>query len=168
MAKTQEKGISPVKQGSKKNKYKKPKSPVNEVSNNSENKKPQEQLEEVPQGICARTMVPINISSWPKVDDDLNAKIWSDIQETFKVAPKSEGLILKSAAAKWRQFKSNLTSDYVKPFAGQKKKLAKPPRKYAFVGKDAWKQFIAMRTSSDRVVLDIFEMSCLIYFMFSF
>lgn len=31
-------------------------------------------------GMLARTMVPIDILSWPKVDSDLKEKIWSDIQ----------------------------------------------------------------------------------------
>lgn len=54
-----------------------------------------------------------------------------------------------SAGAKWRQFKSKLTSDYVMPFIGQKKKLAKPPKKYAYVGKEAWKRFVAIRSTDD-------------------
>lgn len=65
------------------------------------------------------------------------------------MAPESEGLVLKSAGAKWRQFKSMLTSTYVKPFAGQKKKLLRPPKKYAYVGKDHWRKFVAMRTTGD-------------------
>lgn len=55
-------------------------------------------------------------------------------------------MVLKSAGTKWRQFKSQLTADYVMPFIGQKKKLRKPPLKYAFVGKDKWKNFVAQRT----------------------
>lgn len=31
-------------------------------------------------GMLARTMVPIDVSSWPKVDPVLKAKLWSDIQ----------------------------------------------------------------------------------------
>lgn len=63
--------------------------------------------------------------------------------------PESEHFVLISAGTKWRQFKSMLTRDYVMPFIGQKKKLAKPPRKYAFVGKEAWKRFVAIRSSDD-------------------
>lgn len=65
------------------------------------------------------------------------------------MAPESEGLIMKSAGTKWRQFKSKLTSEYVKPYAGQKKNLSKPPRKYAFVGKEHWRRFVAERTTTD-------------------
>ena len=36
----------------------------------------------------------------------------------------------------------------MKPYLGQKKKLRKPPTKYAFVGKEAWKNFVAERTTS--------------------
>lgn len=31
-------------------------------------------------GMLARTMVPININSWPEVEDDLKDRIWEDIQ----------------------------------------------------------------------------------------
>ena len=31
-------------------------------------------------GMLARTMVPIDIASWPKVDPQLKAKIWSDVK----------------------------------------------------------------------------------------
>ncbi|KAL8146466.1 hypothetical protein AgCh_004264 [Apium graveolens] len=99
------------------------------------------------QGMLARTMVRIDIPSWPEVDPNLKTKIWDDIRDTFKVAPESESLILMSAGTKWRQFKSTLTSKYVKPFIGHKMKLRNPPKKYAYVGKDAWIKFVATRSS---------------------
>lgn len=99
--------------------------------------------------MAARTMIPIDIESWPNVDPELKAKLWLDIKNTFKVAPESETMVLKSAGAKWRQFKSKLTVDYVMPFLGEKKKLKKPPLKYAFVGKDIWKKFVSQRTSDE-------------------
>lgn len=74
------------------------------------------------------------------------------MQGTFKVAPESKDLVLKSAGAKWRQFKAKLMADYVKPNLGQKKKLRKPPKQYAFVGKEAWKRFVAERTTDNWLV----------------
>ncbi|KAL6543526.1 hypothetical protein OROHE_010148 [Orobanche hederae] len=86
--------------------------------------------------ICmlARTMVPIDINKWP--------------EDTFKIPPQLERFVLKSVGSKWRQFKTNLTNKFVMSFIGQKKKLGKPPRQYAFVGKSAWRRFIAQRTSN--------------------
>ncbi|XP_074346995.1 uncharacterized protein LOC141685814 [Apium graveolens] len=98
-------------------------------------------------GMLARTMIPIDTENWPKVDCDLKAKLWDDVQDTFKIAPESEKLVLQSAGEKWRQFKADLTAKYVMPFIGKKKKLMKPPKKYAFVGKEPWKKFVAERTS---------------------
>ncbi|XP_074342968.1 uncharacterized protein LOC141680728 [Apium graveolens] len=98
-------------------------------------------------GMLARTMIPIDTENWPKVDCDLKAKLWDDVQDTFKIAPESEKLVLQSAGKKWRQFKADLTAKYVMPFIGKKKKLMKPPKKYAFVGKEPWKKFVAERTS---------------------
>ncbi|XP_074367777.1 uncharacterized protein LOC141708178 isoform X1 [Apium graveolens] len=98
-------------------------------------------------GMLAGTMIPIDTENWPKVDCDLKAKLWDDVQDTFKIAPESEKLVLQSAGKKWRQFKADLTAKYVMPFIGKKKKLMKPPKKYAFVGKKPWKKFVAERTS---------------------
>lgn len=74
------------------------------------------------------------------------------MQNSFKITPESRKLVLKSAGSKWRQFKANLNSDYVKPNLGQKKKLRKPPKQYGFVGKEVWKRFVAERTSDKWLV----------------
>ncbi|KAK1361442.1 hypothetical protein POM88_045916 [Heracleum sosnowskyi] len=76
-------------------------------------------------------------------------KLWLDILETFKVSKKLKKGVLKSASAKWRQFKTNLNRKFVKPNLGQKKKLRNPPNQYAFVGKEAWKKFVAQRITDD-------------------
>ena len=68
------------------------------------------------------------------------------------MAPESRSLVLKSAGAKWRQFKATLTANHVMPYVGKKKKLSKPPKKYAFVGKDSWREFVAQRTSKEWMV----------------
>lgn len=73
-------------------------------------------------------------------------------QETFTIPPQLESFVLKSAGSKWRQFKTNLTCKFVIPFIGQKKKLGRPPKQYAFVGKSAWRKFVAQRTSADWMV----------------
>lgn len=74
-------------------------------------------------------------------------------QNAFKIPEECESLVLKSAGTKWRQFKSELTNNYVIPFKGDKKKQWKPPKKYGFVGKDVWKRFVAERTSDKWMVL---------------
>lgn len=75
------------------------------------------------------------------------------------MAPESKKSILQSAGVKWRQFKTKLNREFVKPYIGQKKKLMKPPKKYAFVGKKAWKGFVAARTSNEFAVC----FTCVIY-----
>ncbi|PRQ57802.1 hypothetical protein RchiOBHm_Chr1g0352301 [Rosa chinensis] len=100
-------------------------------------------------GMLVRTMVPINVDSWPEVDPDLKANIWTDIQDTFKVAPESRKLVLSSAGVKWRYFKTTLTRKYVLPFLGKKKKLRKPPKQYSYVGLQPWKEFVKQRTSEE-------------------
>ncbi|KAL8120247.1 hypothetical protein AgCh_017410 [Apium graveolens] len=95
-----------------------------------------------------RTMIPIDYPDWSKVPNELKEKIWIDVKETFKVPKQLQKGLIRSAGAKWLNLKANLTRDYVKPYLGQKKKLRKPPVKYAFVGKEAWKNFVAERTTS--------------------
>ncbi|KAL1823542.1 hypothetical protein ACET3Z_010320 [Daucus carota] len=56
-------------------------------------------------------------------------------KDTFEVTPESQKRILQSTGAKWRNFKAKLTAEHVLPYIGQKKKLSKPPKKYAFVGR---------------------------------
>ena len=41
-------------------------------------------------GMLARTMVPININSWPEVDSDLKDRIWEDIQVMLHTSSVSE------------------------------------------------------------------------------
>lgn len=47
------------------------------------------------------------------------------VQETFDIREESHNYVLKSAGAKWRQFKANLTKKHVLPYVGQKKKIEK-------------------------------------------
>ncbi|KAL8123265.1 hypothetical protein AgCh_011296 [Apium graveolens] len=70
----------------------------------------------------------------------------SPISSTFKVGPHCEDIVLKSAGSKWRQFKTDLTRKFVLLFVGDKKKLNKPPKRYGFVSKSTWKNFVKQRT----------------------
>lgn len=60
------------------------------------------------------------------------------------MTPESQKRILQSAGAKWRNFKAKLTAEHVLPYIGQKKKLSKPPKQYAFVGKKAWRGYVTL------------------------
>ena len=59
--------------------------------------------------------------------------------------PELKKACLQSAGVKWRQFKTTLTTDFVMPYKGQKKKLSKPPKQYAYVGKEIWRDFVSQR-----------------------
>ena len=60
------------------------------------------------------------------------------------MTPESQKRILQSTGVKWRNFKAKLTAEHVLPYIGQKKKLSKPPKKYAFVGKKAWRRYVTL------------------------
>ncbi|KAL8116468.1 hypothetical protein AgCh_022828 [Apium graveolens] len=83
-------------------------------------------------GMLARTIIPIDIKSWPFVERELKNKLRKDIQNAFKILEECESLVLKSAGTKWRQFKSDLTT--------------------GFVGKDASRKFIAQRITEQWMV----------------
>lgn len=73
------------------------------------------------------------------------------------MVPESRRLILSSAGVKWRQFKTYLTNNEVLPHRGNKKKLRNPPKKYAFVGKDLWREFVKSRCT------DEWRVRCLVF-----
>jgi hypothetical protein len=68
------------------------------------------------------------------------------------VVPATRNLILSSAGVKWRGFKTYLTKKEVLPYFGQTKKLRNPPKQYAFVGKDIWREFVKSRCSDEWMV----------------
>ncbi|KAK9949471.1 hypothetical protein M0R45_004990 [Rubus argutus] len=96
-------------------------------------------------GVLVRTTVPIIVESWPKVDKDLKNDIWESVEMAFVLAPRSRKLVLSSAANKWRQFKSELTTKYVLPFKDQPDALKDPPEEYDFIKQQHWEQFVNSR-----------------------
>ncbi|XP_050370270.1 uncharacterized protein LOC126788239 isoform X2 [Argentina anserina] len=100
-------------------------------------------------GVIARTTVPINIESWPKVDKDLKNDVWKSIEMAFVLAPRHRKMILASASNKWRQFKSELTTKYVMPYKDQPDILKDPPEEYDFIKQQDWEQFVKSRLTID-------------------
>lgn len=73
--------------------------------------------------------------------------------------PELQKSCLQSAGVKWRQFKTTLTTDHIMPYKGQKKKLLKPPKQYAYVGKETWRRFVAERISTKwQVCINVFKL----------
>ncbi|KAL8121084.1 hypothetical protein AgCh_018015 [Apium graveolens] len=102
-------------------------------------------------GVSAMYKVVVKKAQGKKAKVGCNARgvpMGNTRQETFRVPKELQKGLLQSAAAKWRNFMANLTKYFVKPNIGQKKKLRKPPKQYAYVGKEAWKKFVAARNTS--------------------
>ncbi|KAG6518850.1 hypothetical protein ZIOFF_022331 [Zingiber officinale] len=81
-------------------------------------------------GSVTRTMMPINIKSWPT--------------NVFELAPQSETAVMNSTSQKWRDFKNKLTRRFVWPNKGNPEKLSSPPSQYQ-IPKAIWKAFVDER-----------------------
>lgn len=67
----------------------------------------------------------------------------------FVLPPKYRKLVLQSAANKWRQFKSELTTKYVLPYKDQPDALEYPPDEYEFIKQHDWELFVKSRLTTD-------------------
>ncbi|KAL5555794.1 hypothetical protein UlMin_038030 [Ulmus minor] len=99
-------------------------------------------------GILARQSVPITITTWHKVPNELKNKIWEQILAIFNVEPRAKKRVLSSAAAKWKQFKSRLSTGHIIPFKNNPEMLQKPPSIYNFITQKEWEGFVALRLSA--------------------
>ncbi|XP_074378405.1 uncharacterized protein LOC141719944 [Apium graveolens] len=61
----------------------------------------------------------------------------------FIVPPTARKLVWESACQKWREFKSQLTTEYILPHRNQPEKLTFPPADYTFIEKSHWEMFVA-------------------------
>ncbi|PRQ48416.1 hypothetical protein RchiOBHm_Chr2g0110491 [Rosa chinensis] len=56
-------------------------------------------------------------------------------------------MVMDSAASKWREFKSRLTSNYIIPYLNDPEALKYPPDDYPFINVDHWTAFVKSRTT---------------------
>ncbi|KAL5547397.1 hypothetical protein UlMin_007084 [Ulmus minor] len=99
-------------------------------------------------GVLARQSVPITITTWHKVPNELKNKIWEQILAFFYVDRRAKKRVLSSAAAKWKQFKSRLSTRHIIPFKNNLEMLRKPPSVYNFITQKEWEGFVALRLSA--------------------
>ncbi|KAI5335952.1 hypothetical protein L3X38_026086 [Prunus dulcis] len=78
-------------------------------------------------GVFARTRVPLMDKKWTQLPKDLKKHIWEAVQMAYGVGEGGMKMMLSSAAKKWKDFKSTLTSKFILPFANEKEKLKEPP-----------------------------------------
>ncbi|KAL5546665.1 hypothetical protein UlMin_006352 [Ulmus minor] len=99
-------------------------------------------------GILAHQSVPITIATWNKVPNELKNKIWEQILVVFDVDPIAKKRVMSSTTAKWKQFKSRLSTRHIIPFKNNLEMLRKPPSIYNFITQKEWEGFVVLRLSA--------------------
>ena len=100
-------------------------------------------------GVLARTRVPLVDKKWKQLPKDVKEQIWEAVQMSYVIGDSYKNLVLSSAAKKWKDFKYNVTKQYILPFAHDKEKLKEIPLLYKFIEKSQWDAFIASRLTPD-------------------
>ncbi|XP_024190454.1 uncharacterized protein LOC112194446 [Rosa chinensis] len=98
-------------------------------------------------GVLARKKVPISIPTWKDVLVEQKNKIWEGIKLSFLLRPEHKRMVLISAGAKWREFKSHLTTRYILPHRDNLEIIESRPEDYLFINQDDWEIFVQDRLS---------------------
>nr|XP_011457399.1 PREDICTED: uncharacterized protein LOC101299055 isoform X1 [Fragaria vesca subsp. vesca] len=85
--------------------------------------------------------------------DELGFTLVNLSKLAFVLGPESKRLVLSSAACKWREVKSRLTSQYILPFKEDRELLSSPPEEYNFIELGDWKAFVSSRLTEDWEIL---------------
>ncbi|KAK9291730.1 hypothetical protein L1049_019679 [Liquidambar formosana] len=101
-------------------------------------------------GTLARTNVPIIYTNWYVVPTELKNKLWSYVEDTFVVDPKSKKNTLSSIGLKWKTFKNRLTTKYIIPNLDNLENLRAPPELYKdCIEKGHWELFVRSRMTPE-------------------
>lgn len=74
------------------------------------------------------------------------------MQMAFVLHPENKKMVLASAAAKWREFKSLLTTHYILPHRDNPEVLECRPEDYLFINQLDWETFVANGLSDSFLV----------------
>ncbi|XP_019196472.1 PREDICTED: uncharacterized protein LOC109190440 [Ipomoea nil] len=99
-------------------------------------------------GVLAREKVKLNFKTWKHVPQDIKDKIWDAVNLSFRVPAIFKKPCLSSANDKWRQYKTQLTNNFIWKRLNDEENLHKPPPGYGIMG-DEWSQFVISRMSED-------------------
>ncbi|KAA0058914.1 putative serine/threonine-protein kinase nek2 [Cucumis melo var. makuwa] len=98
-------------------------------------------------GSATHYHVPITYMSWKSVPAKLKDKIFTTVEATFVIDPRSRKNVLQTASISFHQFKNWLTTKYIIPHKDEPQLLQVPPEKYSFIEQNHWEEFVRSRLS---------------------
>ncbi|KAM7265398.1 hypothetical protein ACFE04_003081 [Oxalis oulophora] len=100
-------------------------------------------------GLITRQNIPVNIRSWPIVDDTLKEKLWQILIEMFDVPIDKKWAVLRHASSLWRNWKCTLNTDYVQPrrLTNPESMRIRPKRFHKIIKRKEWNEFVDLVTS---------------------
>lgn len=67
------------------------------------------------------------------------------VQLAFVLGTENRKMVIASANAKWREFKSLLTTSYILPYLDRRHLIKSPPGDFPWIQQDDWDIFVASR-----------------------
>ncbi|XP_056689820.1 uncharacterized protein [Spinacia oleracea] len=101
-------------------------------------------------GEISRAKVSILIRTWEDVSQGIKDTLWEDVKREFHITDETKKeVVLKSCDKRWREFKSRLTTGWIRGTRKRPKDEKMPYDLYSYITKDIWKEFVKIRTSEE-------------------
>ncbi|KDO37167.1 hypothetical protein CISIN_1g045096mg [Citrus sinensis] len=91
-----------------------------------------------------------------RVPLELKETLWFHFQKKFNLSLKCKSQVLKWMGVASRNFRSQLTKEFIIPYKDDIKSLRLPPIEYPGIKKEDWKLFV------DKILSEEFQVCCLL------
>ncbi|CAH9071159.1 unnamed protein product [Cuscuta europaea] len=101
--------------------------------------------------VVVRDHVSIVHDEWRHVAVKLKDEMWNHLKELFVLSENSKTHVLATMSVAFRNFKSELRTDFIYQHEHELQKLALPPVEYKHISKKEWKLFVKKTFSEEFV-----------------